>query len=509
MPGAATQAPRWLRLAALPAALLASLPLVYLLVRTLGAGGEQIWDILWRGRTAALLLRSLALAAVVTAASLVIGLSWAWLATRTTLPARRTWLVLGALPLAVPSYLAAYAWVSLVPTLPPFLGSVLVLTLVCYPYVLLPVAAALTRADPAAEDVARSLGKGSVAVLLTVTLRQVRPAAVAGGLLVALYVLSDFGAVALLRLDTFTRVIYTSYRAGFDPVPAAVLSLLLVATTAVIAALELRSRGRARQARLGSGVARAATRVRLSPLATGVSLAGLGTLVVLALGVPLGTVVWWLGGSSTGLPWADVLPATATTVGLALAAAALTLLVAAPVGMLAARYPSRSTAWLERLSYVGYALPGIVVGLSLVYLGVRVVYPLYQTTTLLLVAYVVLFLPMAVGSIRASVSATPPVLEEMARSLGRSPLRAFTSVTLPVIAPGVLAGAALVSVSVMKELPATLILRPTGTETLATELWSATAAGAYGAAAPYAAALVLVAIVPAGILAARTGVGGR
>lgn len=465
---------------------------------------------MWRGRTATLLLRSLALAAVVTAASLVIGICWAWVVTRSSLPARRTWLVLGVLPLAVPSYLAAYAWVSLVPTLPPFLGSVLVLTLVCYPYVLLPVAAALTRADPAAEDVARSLGKGPVAVLLTVTLRQVRPAAVAGGLLVALYVLSDFGAVALLRLDTFTRVIYTSYRAGFDPVPAAVLSLLLVAVTAVIAGLELRSRGRARQARLGSGVARRPTLVRLSPFATVASLMGLATVVVLALAVPLGTVVWWLGGSSAGgSAWTEVLPAAATTVGLAMAAAALTLLVAAPVGVLAARYPSRSAAWLERLSYVGFALPGIVVGLSLVFLGVRLVYPLYQTTTLLLMAYVVLFLPMAVGSIRASVSATPPVLEEMARSLGRSPLRAFTSVTLPVVAPGVLAGAALVSVTVMKELPATLILRPTGMETLATELWSATSTGAYGAAAPYAAALVLVAIIPAGVLAARTGVERR
>ncbi|MGB9374167.1 MAG: ABC transporter permease subunit, partial [Jiangellales bacterium] len=171
----------------------------------------------------------------------------------------------------------------------------------------------------------------------------------------------------------------------------------------------------------------------------------------------------------------------------------------------AARYPSRTSGWLERLSYVGFALPGIVVALSLVYLGVRVVYPLYQTTAMLLLAYLVLFLPMAVGSIRAAVSATPPVLEEMARSLGRTPLRAFTSVTLPIITPGVLAGAALVAVTVMKELPATLVLRPIGTETLATELWSATAAGAYAAAAPYAAALVLVAIIPAGLLAVRSG----
>ncbi|MGA7688636.1 MAG: iron ABC transporter permease [Jiangellales bacterium] len=491
--------------AALPAALVAALPLVYLLVRTAGAGWEQVVDIVWRDRTALLLARSLALAAVVTAASLVIGVGWAWVVTRTALPARRWWLVLGTLPLAVPSYLAAYAWISLVPGLSPFLGSALVLTLVCYPYVLLPVAAALSRVDPAAEDVARSLGKGPVTTLATVTLRQVRPAAVAGGLLVALYVLSDFGAVALLRLDTFTRVIYTSYRAGFDPVPAAVLSVVLVVVTGLIAAAEMRSRGRARQARLGSGVAR---RARLSQLSPGGGVGVVVAMVVvsaLALAVPLGTVAWWISGSSRAFPVADVLSATAVTVGLALAAAAVTTVVAAPVGFLAARYPSRTSGWLERLSYVGFALPGIVVALSLVYLGVRVVYPLYQTTAMLLLAYLVLFLPMAVGSIRAAVSATPPVLEEMARSLGRTPLRAFASVTLPIVTPGVLAGAALVAVTVMKELPATLVLRPIGTETLATELWSATAAGAYAAAAPFAAALVLVAIIPAGLLAVRSG----
>ncbi len=490
--------------AALPAALVAVLPLVYLLVRTAGAGAEQVLDILWRERTALLLGRSLALAAVVTTASLVIGVCWAWVVTRTQIPGRRWWLVLGTLPLAVPSYLAAYAWISLVPGLSPFFGSALVLTLVCYPYVLLPVAAALMRADPGAEDVARSLGRGPVSTLLTVTLRQVRPAAVAGGLLVALYVLSDFGAVALLRLDTFTRVIYTSYRAGFDPVPAAVLSVVLVLVTGLIAAAEMRSRGRARQARLGSGVARRPRLVRLSAGSGAGVVVAMVLVAALALAVPLGTVAWWISGTSRAFPVADVLAATAATVGLAVAAAALTTVVAAPVGFLAARYPSRSAGWVERLSYVGFALPGIVVALSLVYLGVRVVYPLYQTTAMLLLAYLVLFLPMAVGSIRAAVSTTPPVLEEMARSLGRTPIRAFTSVTLPIITPGVLAGAALVAVTVMKELPATLVLRPIGTETLATELWSATAAGAYAAAAPYAAALVLVAIIPAAMLAVRT-----
>jgi iron(III) transport system permease protein len=481
-------------------------PLAYLLIRTVGAGWPAVGEILLRERTAVLLLRSLSLAGVVTATSLVIGVGWAWAVTRTSIRGRRVWLVVGALPLAMPSYLAAYAWISVAPSLPSFAGSVLVLTLVCYPYVLLPVAAALSRADPAAEDVARSLGRGRLATFVTVTLRQVRPAAVAGALLVALYVLSDFGAVALLRLDTFTRVIYTSYRAGFDPVPAAVLSLVLVAVTGIIAAAELRTRGRARHARLGSGVARTAVRVDLGPGAGAGVQGAMAAVTALALGVPLGTVGWWLTGSS-GVDLGSVTGATLATVGLAIAAAAVTTLVAVPVGVLAARYRTGFTIWVERLSYIGFALPGIVVALSLVYLGVRVVYPLYQTTTMLLVAYTVLFLPMAVGAVRSAVVASPPVLEEVARSLGRRPWQAFVAVTLPAVMPGVLAGAALVAVTVMKELPATLVLRPTGTDTLATQLWSATAAGAYAGAAPYAAALVLVAIIPAALLAARTEVG--
>jgi iron(III) transport system permease protein len=484
-----------------PAAVLAALPLLYLVVRTAGAGVAEVVALLWRPRTAALLARSLGLALVVTTLSIVLGVGWAWVVTRTAVPARRALLVLGVLPLAVPSYLAAFAWVSLVPTIDPFGGSVLVLTLVCFPYVLLPVAAALARVDPAAEEVARSLGRRSAPVVL----RQVRPAVAAGALLVVLYVLSDFGAVALLRLDTFTRVIYTSYRAGFDPTTAAVLSTLLVVVTALVAGAEIRSRGRARQARLGTGVARQRPPTILAP---GVGLLLTGSLLLVAvpaLVVPLGSVLWWLtrreGGD--GVAAGELAAAATATLGLALAAAVVTMLLAVPVGYLAARYSGRTSRRLERLSYVGYALPGIVVGLALVYLGVRVVPALYQTAAMLLAAYVVLFLPVAVGAARSAVASTSPVLEQVARSLGRTPAGAFAAVTAPLIAPGLLAGAALVAVSVMKELPATLILRPTGVETLATELWTATSAGAYGAAAPYAAAIVAVAIVPAALLSMR------
>ena len=155
---------------------------------------------------------------------------------------------------------------------------------------------------------------------------------------------------------------------------------------------------------------------------------------------------------------------------------------------------------LEQAAYAGHALPGITVALSLVFFAVRYANPLYQELPLLVCAYAVLFLPVAVAATRAAVLQSPPVLEDMARSLGRGPLRVLREVTVPLAAPGVAAGAALTFVVCMKELPATLLLRPTGMDTLATRLWTETGVGSYAAAAPYAAALILLAAIPSYLL---------
>jgi iron(III) transport system permease protein len=486
------------------AAAVAVLPLVYLVVRSLDSGVAELVSVLWRERTVRLTVRSLGLAAVVTVACLFVGVLLAWLTTRTTLPGRRVWAVVAALPLAIPSYVAAYAWVAAFPRTPPFWGSVVVLTLCCYPYVMLPVAGTLHRTDPALEEVARSLGKGQLATFLTVTLRQVRPAAAVGGLLVALYVLSDFGAVAILRFDVFTRVIYTSYRSSFDGTAAAALGLVLVAITMTVVWAESRSRGRAAQAKVGAGVPRPHRSVVLGVGGTVAGLVGVGIVAALALGFPLGSLGYWLAhGRSADLDPSALAGAAVSTISVSALGAVVTTMLAIPVGILAARYRSGRVRALEQASYAGHALPGIVVGLSLVFFGVRYAYPIYQRTPLLVLAYAVLFLPAAVGAVRASVAQSPPVLEEVARSLGRSPAGVLRAVTLPLAGPGVAAGAALVFLTCMKELPATLMLRPTGLETLATELWAETEVGAYAAAAPYASLLVLLAAVPTVLLGPR------
>jgi iron(III) transport system permease protein len=501
-PVRAGRPPPLLVLPALLAAAVALLPMLYLAVRASDRGFGAVVDQLLRDRTLALVLRSLALAGSVTLGCLVIGLSLAGLVARTRLPGRRVWAVLVALPLAVPSYVAAFCWLSLFPRLDGFAGAALVLTLVSYPYVYLPVVAALARIDPAHEEVARSLGRGPVWTFVSVTVRQVRPAAAGGALLVALYVLSDFGAVAMLRYDVFTRVIYTSYRSSFDPTPAAILSCVLVVMTVVILWAESRTRGRARYSGL-SGSARRARPVPLGPW----TLPAVGwcvAVVGLAVGLPLVALGYWLTrGSSAGLDAAELGFATLNTLGVSALGALVTVLLALPVGALAGRYRSRLARGLEQASYAGHALPGIVVALAMVFLAVRYARPAYQELPVLVLAYAVLFLPAAVAAVRASVAQCPPALEDVARSLGRTPAGVLRSVTVPLAGPGIAAGAALVLLTCMKELPATLLLRPTGLETLATRLWSNTEVGAYAGAAPFAAALLLVAALPTALLGPR------
>jgi iron(III) transport system permease protein len=226
-------------------------------------------------------------------------------------------------------------------------------------------------------------------------------------------------------------------------------------------------------------------------------------LLVLALGVPLGSLVHWLVvGSSTAFPVAELLRTAGTSVLLGVLAAALTSVLALPVAWLVSRRGGVLGTVLERTTYVGSALPGIVVALALVTITVRLARPLYQTTAMLLAAYVILFIPRALVSQRAALLQAPRVYEDVASALGSGPFARLRRVTLPLVAPGLGAGAALVFLAVVTELTATLLLSPIGTRTLATEFWSRSGDSDYGAAAPYAALMVLISL-PATFLLMR------
>jgi iron(III) transport system permease protein len=484
-------APLWLL--TLPIAAFLLLPLAFVLEQASSAGAQTALDLLRLPHVDELLRNTLELVAIVPPLCAVIGAGAAWLLERTDIPGRRLWAVALALPLAVPEFVNGYAWVGLDDRVHGLWGAVLVSTLSYYPLVMLPAMASFRRADSALEDVARSQGLRPLAVFARVTLPQLRLALLGGGLIIALHLLAEYGAFALLGFRTFTTEIYTEYQLGFDAASSAVLCLVLVALCLLLLGAESSLQGRTAP---GSGKTASQRRARLG-LRTAPALLSLGGLVALATGVPIGALIYWLVvGSSTTLPPASITGAAISTVGLGLSAAAVTTLAAIPVAVLAIRYPTRLARLVERSTYISRAMPGLIIALALAYFAVRHVFALYQSSLLLVSAYAVLFFPLALIAIRPSMAQASPRLEEAARSLGQPPLAVFRRVTLPLIAPGLAAAASIVFLSSVTELTATLVLRPTGTETLATRFWTYSTGLAYGAAAPYAALMIAISAVP-------------
>ena len=516
LPGLPEMALLWLPALLVAAAML--LPIIYLLLR---AGGADLpaWQWLLRTRTLEILGRTILLVIGVTSAAMVVAVPLAWLTVRTDLPLGRLWSILIPLPLVIPSYVGAYLFVSALgprgilqswleawfgvtrlPDIHGLPGAVIVLTLISYPYIYLSVRAALLKMDPTLEEAARSLGHNLLKTFRRVTLPQLRPAITVGSLLVALYVLRDFGAVSILRYDTFSRVIYIQYRSSFDRASAAALSLILVAMTVVILVLEIRTRGRSLYHSASATASRPLARFSLGAWRWPALIFCAG-VTGLALLVPAGLLLYWLvRGILAGEQISNLWLATRNSALASVLAAGFSLLAALPVAVLNVRRPGRLSHLLERVTYVGYALPGIVIALALVFFGANYALSLYQTLPLLIFAYVVLFLPQAVGALRASILQVQPSLEEAGRSLGHGPLRIFQKITLPLISPGVAAGAGLVFLTTMKELPATLILAPIGFKTLASGLWSAVSEAFFAKAAAPALLLILVSSLPMAIL---------
>jgi iron(III) transport system permease protein len=500
---------------------LVALPLAYLVVRV-AEGGERAWRVLLSRGLVELIVDTGVLVVAVTATAVAVGVPLAWLTTRTDLPGRRFWATAAALPLVIPSYVAALVFlaafgprgllqrllespfgVEQVPEIYGLPGAWLALTVATYPFVFLLASAALRDLDPALEEAALGLGRTRFETFWSVTLPVIRPSVAAGALLVALYTISDFGVVSLMQYDSLTRAIYLQYRALFDRTPAAVLGLVLVALTAVILALELRARGRGRLHRSGVGAPRPAPPIPLG-LWRMPALFFCAAVVGIALVVPLGVLGYWASravGADEPIGWSWE-PAV-NSLGVSMVAAAATVAASIPVAVLAGRYPGSLSRSLERLSYAGNALPGIVVALSLVFFAANYATPVYQTLALLVFAYVVRFFPQALAGSHAAVLRVSPRLEEAGRSVGRGPATVFTRITVPLLAPGLLAGSALVFLSTMKELPATLLLRPIGFETLATEIWRYTSVAAYSRAA--LPALLLILLSAPLLLLLRTG----
>lgn len=461
------------------------------------------------GRLLELGVGTIGLTIAVTGTALSIGTATAWLTTRTDVPWKRGWSIVAALPLVIPSYMAALTiigatgpsgllsnWLGVeIPTPFGFVGAWLALSVFLAPLAHLIISPALRLIDPATEEAATGLGAGKTRTFFTITLPLLRPALVSAGLMAGLYTISDFGAVSLLRFDTFTRAIFTLYAGQLDRRPAASLSLILMVLALLILFVERRTRSRAgyhmtstsrrRRSQHIGGRARVGSLVFLSGYA------------LVSIGLPIAVLSFWLTrglsvGADLGSFWAE----TGRSVAVAIGASAIAAVAALPVAMVTTWKRGRLSDTAEGSVWAVYALPHITVGVAVIVFALEWARPLYQGLLLLLLTYVAMFMAQSVSTTQDSLRRASPELEDASRGLGRGPLATLGRITMPLVTPGMAAGGALVFLSVMKELPATLLLRPTGFETLAVRIWSATGEGFFTRASVASLALLAVSIVP-------------
>jgi iron(III) transport system permease protein len=497
---------------ALPIAIVAiglAIPLLYLCIRALGADPGRTADLVFNRRNLELLWNTLRLAVGVLAGSSLLAFPLAWLTSRTDLPWRSAFSVVGVIPLAVPGYVLAYVLLGLtgdygalakalhtrLPTAGGFWGAAAVLSVYLSPYLFLSLRAALLRMDESLEEAGRSLGLSNREVFARVTLPQLRPAYLSGAILIVLHVAGDFGVVSLMRFETFSLAIYLQFAAAFDRTYAAILALILLVLTSLFLWLESRLVRNAVLYRSGAGRPRAS---RIVPLgAWRPAVAAYCTLFALVATVlPIGALVGWTANAAPAGIGSALFNAFRASGAAALAATLLAL----PIAYIRVRRPSPLTRTVERIAYLGYAMPPLALALAYIFFALGAFPAVYQTMTLLVFAYTLHFLAEAIGPVRTALYQISPNVEEAARSLGRSPLRAFGTTTLPLLRTGLVVSVAFVFLSALKELPLTVLLSPPGFETLSTNVWGYASEALFGRAAPYALAIVVLSTVFVGVL---------
>jgi len=494
-------------------AALVCLPAIYVAWLALSAQAS-LWSRLWQTRIPELLWNTAWLAVGVAIATLLLGVSLAWLVTRYEFPGRRFWEWALVLPLAMPTYVLAYVYAYLLGFGGPieqlwqmwagpqarvfspqsYAGATLVMTLDTFPFVYLLTRAALLNFNVSFEEVARSCGASRWRTIVRVTLPLIRPAIVAGLSLVILYVVSDFGAVSLLRYQTFTYAVYQQMTGRFDYSAAGVLSLLLVLFALLFLVTERWFRERSRFYQTTGRFRPPKRKVCGVPGAAVVT-----TYLALALGAAFGVPAfllakWSVSAIAEGAVDMRFFGFVWNSVVLSGLAATVAVLIGTPLAYLATRRPSRLNLLCLQAAYAGYVVPGPVAALALLALVSQFAPFWYGGVAVLIMAYVIHFLPAGLQTMEPSLQQVTPNLEEASRSLGLSPLRSFARITLPLVSGGFMAAWILMFLQSMKELPATLLLRPVGFDTLAVRVWLEASEEYYQLAAPSALLIVLMAL---------------
>jgi iron(III) transport system permease protein len=511
-----------LQLAVLAIAALILLPLGYVTTLALSAD-PAVWQRLWATRVPELLLNTVSLASVVALLTLMLGVWTAWMVTRFEFPGRRVWEIALVLPLAMPTYVLAYVYNYLLGFGGPmeqlwqlvagpqarifspqsFWGVTLVMTLDTFPFVYLLTRSALLSFNVSFEEVARTCGASPLRTMFSVTLPLLRPSIVAGVALVVLYVVSDFGAVSLLRYQTLTYAVFQQMTGRSDNQAASILSILLVVLALLFLLTERWFRRKSRFYQT-TGRYRAPQRIQCGWLHIGLLTACLASVVGLAFGIPTSLLVMWslsqeaqaiLDTRFFGFVWNSAL--------LSSLAATAAVLVGLPLAYLASRKPTWLNLGCLQAAYAGYVLPGPVAALAVLVLFLKIMPFFYGTVLVLIVAYVLHFLPAGLQSLEPSVQQITPNLEEVARTLGLGVRETWRRVTLPLIRNGIIVAWVLIFLQTMKELPATLLLRPVGFDTLAIRVWLEASEEYYQLAAPSALLIVLVGLPALFLLLSR------
>ncbi len=506
------------------AALVCILPILALVALAATGGGDTLRH-LAETRLLAYLRNSAALAILVAIGVSLLGVPTAWLTARYRFPGRGVFVWALALPLAAPTYVLAYAWASLVNAggplyglLPPLrgvAGAAFIFSIALYPYVYLLARQAFEGGAAHALDAARTLGAGPWRAFWRVGLPLARPALAAGMALAIMETLADYGAVEYLGAPTFTTGIVRAWISLGDPAGAARLAVILLLATLLALGVERRARGAGRVAD-PRGRARPQERQPLAPHFAVLAVAGCAAPILIGLLIPAARLIWLAMETP---PVRPVLPAFLNTAGLSLAAA----LIAAALGLgaaTAALSGGKLARAAARLAQLGYAIPGAVAAIGVLALlgGLQRVLdaslagfaPLVAGGGLvaLVFAYQSRFAAAAIGPSESALLRVTPSLEAAARTLGETRMGVLRRVHLPLAAGGVATAALIVFVEVMKELPATMILRPLDFETLAVVAHNYAADERLGQAARPS--LLLIALgLPAMIAVSRLVSGGR
>lgn len=473
-------------------------PLAYLFIRASEKSASEILTLLTRQKTLDVLATTLSLLIIVVAINVFLGTAMAAGLHYVKIPYPRLFLVASILPLAIPSYVFTYTWKALFPSMQGLWAGAFILALSTMPYMILTVLIAFQKIDLGIIEVGRSLGLSNFAIFFRIILPQVRRSISAGALLSGLYVLSDFGAVSLLNVETLTVSISNLFKSSYDRGAASVIGILLFLAAAIFIAFETTLKGRDFETRGNEGFQNSIRRVDRPTLPL-ITVGVLGTYLICSVLTPFFVLISRFLANPTAVEVTDLITAAASTISVAALGALMAFALSLPLAFLISQGKSGFATTSERLILISHALPGVVVGLALVSFGSRLG-SLYQSIYLLAFAYAVLFLAKSVASTSSALALVSPQLKEVAATLGKSKSKIATDVVFPIALPSMSLGVLLVFLTAMKELPATLMLRPTGMDTLATQIWSAASISRFNEAAPYALILVLIAAIPTFIL---------